>query len=324
MRVLNCSLIKLCLVVALLSMNHALGQGYPVKPVRVIVPYAPAGVVDILARAVGQKLGETWKQQFVIENIAGANGIIGTEVAGRAAKDGYTLLTIAGGNHLSNKSLRKLNYDPVRDFTGIAVLGSIPFVLSVHPSLPARNVREFAALARAKPGALNYGSTGSGSPTHLSAELLKVALKLNIVHVPYKGAPQVLTALLSGEVAASFLVPTSALPQAASGKLRMLAVSSAQRLEAAPDLPTFIEQGVAGFEVQNWIGLLGPAGMPQPVITQLNTEIEKISQHQDIKKRATSLGITLARMGVDEFNAMIATDAAKWDRAVRESGARVE
>jgi len=299
-------------------------QGYPSKPVRVIVPYAPAGVVDILARAVAQKLGESWKQQFVIENIAGANGIIGTELAAKAPKDGYSLLMIAGGNHVTNQALRKLAYDPVKDFTGVALVGSIYFVLSVHPSVPARDLKQLTALARAKPGQLNYGSTGSGSPTHLSAELFKTMQKLDIVHVPYKGAPQVLTALLSGEVALSFLVPTSALPQAASGKVRMLAVSGPKRLEAAPQLPTFPEAGLPGFEVDNWIGLLAPAGTTRSVVAQLNAEIGKIQQLPDIRSRASSLGITLAALGADELTATMAKDAVKWERIVKESGARVE
>jgi tripartite-type tricarboxylate transporter receptor subunit TctC len=313
------------LAAALLSCaSSTTAQSYPSRTVRIIVPYAPGGIVDIFARSLGQRLAETMGQQFIVDNVAGANGIIGTETASRAAKDGHTLLMVAV-NHVINPSMyRKLNYDPVRDFAAISIVGSTPYVLSVHPSIPARDLKELLALARARPGQLSYASTGAGSPTQLSAELMKSMSGVDMLHVPYKGAPQALSALLSGETALSFLIITSAIPHAKSGKLRMLGISTAQRVKLAPEVPTLAESGLPGYEMNGWIGLLAPQGVPAEILSRLNAETRKVLALPDVRDRLTNLGVEVLGSTSEDFAKAMRDDVVKWAKVVAASGAKPE
>jgi len=299
-------------------------QTYPTRTVRIVVPYAPGGVVDIFARTLAQRLAEKMGQQFIVENIAGANGIVGTETASRAPKDGHTLLMVAV-NHVINQSMyRSLSYDPVRDFAAVSMVGSTPYVLSVHPSIPVRNVTELLNLARSRPGQLTFASTGAGSPTQLAAELMKSMAKVDLLHVPYKGAPQVLAALLSGETALSFLIITSAVPHAKTGKLRMLGISTTQRVKLAPEVPTLAESGLPGYEMNGWIGLLAPSGVPAEILSRLNNETRAVLAAPEARDRLTNLGVEVLGSTIDEFSRALREDVQKWARVVKESGAKPE
>jgi len=311
-------------IAALIVPDAAHAQSYPTRPVRMIVPYGPAGTVDIFARAVGQKLGESLGQQFVIDNIPGANGIVGAEVAARAAKDGHTIMMVAV-NHTINPALyRKMAFDPVRDFSGISTVGSVVQVLSVHPSLPVRSAGELVALAKARPGQLNFSSTGSGSPTHLYGELIKRVAGVDMVHVPYKAAGPALTALVSGEVAASFLVMTSALPHGKAGRVRPLAVVGVQRSPLAPELPTLGEAGLKGFERESWVALIAPAGVPRDVIARLNGEVRKALESRDVRERLQAQGVHLGANSPEELDALMRSDAERWGELIRALDLKLE
>lgn len=317
--------------IAVLSMLLAMpaagyAQGYPNKPVRVIIPYSPGGIVDIAGRAIGQKLTDALGQQFIIDNRAGANGMVGTAVGARAPKDGYTLLAIAATpNHVVNASLyRKIPYDPVRDFAPIAMFGFSRNALAVHPSIPVKSVKELIAFAKARPGQLNNSSTGAGSPTHLNGELFKMLAGLDIVHVPYKGAPEALTGLIQGEVSLSFLTTPSAVPQSRAGRVRVLAVTGEQRHPALPEWPTMAEAGLPGLESVASLGFVAPAGTPREVIQLLNAEIGKALKAADVRSRLESLGMEIAYSTPEEFASRIQEDAARWGNVVKRLGIQLD
>lgn len=258
------------------TINAACAADYPAKPIRMVVAFAAGGAPDLIGRTVGQKLSESIGQPVIVDNRAGATGNVGAEIVARANPDGYTLFMATLSVAISPAFYKSLPFDPVKSFAPVGMVASVPLVLVVHPSLPARNVKELIELARSKPGSLNYATVGSGSPQHLSAELFKATAGVNLVHVPYKGGAQATTAVLSGESHLFFAGMPPALPHVKAGRLRALAVSTAKRSVSAPDVPTVMEAGLPGFEADNWNALLAPHGTPQAVVSRLNRELAKI------------------------------------------------
>jgi tripartite-type tricarboxylate transporter receptor subunit TctC len=304
--------------------HQAQAQAYPAKPIRIVVPYPPGGTTDILTRVIGQKLTAAWGQRVIIDNRAGASGNIGAEAVVRSAGDGYTLLS-ASTVHTVNPSLySKLSYDPLKDFTPIALLAQVANILVVHPSLPVKTVKEFIAFAKKRPGELNFSSAGNGSAPHLTAEMFKMKTGVNIVHVPYKGAPPAMTDLLAGHVALTFATAPSAVPHVQSGRLRALGVSSATRIPALPNVPTIAEAGVPGYEAIGWSGLVGPSGMPQAVVGRLNTEVVKVMHAPEVSKRLGDLGLEVRTSTPAEFAAFLKAEVVKWAKVVKDSGARID
>ncbi|MCI3951780.1 MAG: Uncharacterized protein K0R53_1277 [Burkholderiales bacterium] len=320
------ALIALCavaLAVAALAPS-AWGQTYPAKAIRIVVPFPAGGTSDILSRAIGQKLTEEWKQPVVVDNRPGAGANIGAEIVVKSPADGYTLL-LASTIHTINPSLyRKLAYDPIRDFTPITLIAATSQVLAVHPSLPVRTVKELVAYAKKRPGQINYSSAGNGSQPHLTAELFKSRTGIDIIHVPYKGGPPAMNDLLAGHVALSFATSPSAVPHVKSGKLRALAVSTAKRISALPDVPTIDESGVPGFEASGANGLVGPAGMPAAVVEKLNAAIVRIVKEPAMQKFLSEQGAEPLTTTPAEYGAYIKSEVAKWAKAVKDSGARVD
>lgn len=312
------------ILVVFLAWSPTHAQNYPSKPIRMIVPFAAGGILDIVARAVGERLTTSLGQPIIVDNRSGAGGSIGTEIASRAAPDGYTLLTGHIGTHAINPSIYpKLSYDPEKDFAPITLAATFPLGLFVHPSVPAQSVRELVALAKAKPGAINFASAGSGGPTHMAGEMLKAMAHVDIVHVPYKGNAAALNDLLGGRVQLFFSNLATALPHARAGKLRALAVSTAKRSQLAPELPTVAESGVPGYDLTNWIGMFAPAATPRPIVLRLNRDISAILNAADLKDRFRTQGIDLVSTTPEAFAAFIHAELAKWRKVVKESGAKV-
>ena len=310
----------------LLFAGNALAQSdaqYPVKPIRMIVPSAPGSGPDIMARAIGQKLSESLGQSIVIDDKPGAGGIIGSETAAKAAPDGYTLIMSNAGSHAVNASLyAKLPYDPVRDFAPVTLVAMAPNILIVHPTLPVRSARELIALAKAKPGALTFGSGGNGSTAHLSGEMFKTMAGINIVHVPFKGSPAAVIGVISGQIAMAFPNIPPALPHVRSGKLKALAVTTAKRSAAVPELPTVAESGLPGYEATAWFGVLAPAATPPQIIASLNAAIVKIVRTHDMQERLMAEGSEAVGNTPEQFGQIIRNDIAKWAKVVKASGAR--
>jgi tripartite-type tricarboxylate transporter receptor subunit TctC len=302
----------------------AIAQGYPAGPVRVIVPFPPGGGVDGAGRLISQKLTEALGKQFIVDNRPGANGMIGSELAAKSAKDGYTLM-VNGANFVTTPSLyAKVTYDPVRDFEPVSLIALAPNVLVVHPSLPVKSVKELIALARARPGQVNFAGSGSGSTPHLAAELFNTLAKVNMVHVPYRGTGPAIIGLMSGEASVMFMPTTNAVPLVRSGRLRALAVTSRERVPAMPGLPTVSESGLKGYESSQWYGLLAPAGTPADVIALLNSQVAKIMQAPEMRQRMTDEGLVAVGSTRDDFAAYIKTELAKWAKVIRASGAKVD
>ena len=297
---------------------------YPTKPIRLIVAFAPGGSVDLVARLVGQKLGETLGQQLVIDNRPGAGGNVSAEIAARAAPDGYTLY-ICSASLVVNVSLyRKVRYDPVKDFAPITLLANVQNVLVAHPSLPARNVKELVALAKARPGRINYASTGSGSSGHLAMELFKAMAGIDLLHVPYKVIGQATTDLLSGQVSLWFPTVPGALANIRAGKINALAVAGAKRSPALPGTPTVAESALPGFDAATWYPVLAPAGTPKPVVDTLNKHIVAILRTPDVSEHLTSQGVEPIGSTPAQLAAHIKAELPKWAKVVQASGARVD
>jgi len=296
-------------------------QNYPEKAVRLIVPYAAGGNADLLGRVVGQKLGEMFSQQFIIDNRAGANGVIGTELLARAAPDGYTLAFTASG-HSINPGMYKVPYDPIRDFAPIAQTSSTPILIAVTAALPAKNVKALAALAKARPGDLSYSSQGNGSPGHLAGVLFNSMNRINIVHIPYKSTSQAITDLTSGQVQMMYPSATSILPHVKAGRLRAVAIASKTRSALAPEIPTAAESGMPGFEAGIWNGVLAPANTPPAIIDKLHGAIAKIIQSPDVRERILGMGADPALSTPAEFSAFIAAELKKWTKVIKDSGAK--
>lgn len=304
-----------------LAVPHVGAQGYPVKAVRVIAPFPAGGSSDLVARIVSQKLGEATGQQFLVDNRPGAGGTLGTELAAKAAADGYTL-TIGNLSPLAvNPHLfRKLPYDPLKDFTSISLLAVGTTVLVVHPSLPVRSVKELVALAKARPGQLNFGSGGSGTPAHLVGELFKSMARVNIVHVPYKGTGQSINDLIAGQIQFVFASMPVGLPHVRSGRLRALAVTSDKRTSLAPELPTVAEAGISGFALDSWWGLNGPAGMPGDVVARLNTLLLQVLKRSDVREGMANLGLEPRASTPQEYAAFTKSELDKMGRLVKAIG----
>jgi len=307
-----------------LAAAHAAAQAFPLRPVRVVVPFPPGAGADITTRLYAPRLSEALGQQIVVENRAGAAGNIGAEVVARAAADGYTLLTAPASLAISQSLYRKLPFDLARDFRPVAMLASVPFVLVVHPSLPAQDVKGLIALARSRPGQINYASTGSGSSPHLTAEMFRMQARLDVVHVPYKGTPLAVTDLITGQVSFMFANALSVLPQVNAGRLRALGVTSARRNAATPQLPTLAESGLPGFESGTWFALLAPAGTPNEAVARLAAEIAKLGQHPDIREKLAAQGAEAVTMTPEQTAAHIRSEIQKWGKVVQASGARVD
>lgn len=305
--------------------NVAFAQSYPTRPIRILVPGPAGGTTDILARLVGQRLTESLGQSVVVDNRPGASGFIAAETAARATPDGYTLLMAYAGLLAINPSLyKKLPYDPQKDFAPISVVASVTNMLVVQPQSQARNVRELINSAKQRPGKLNFGSAGVGTSTHLCGELFKSMAGIDVVHVPYKGQALALTALMGGQLDFIFIGMPSVLPQVRAGRLRALAVSSAQRSPAAPDVPTVAESGVPGFDATTWFGVLAPQRTPKPVVNRLYGEVAAMLRQQAIKQSLISQGADPVGNSPDQFSAFIGQEIKKWADVVARAGAKAE
>jgi len=321
----ECSIIRAALLAAALACTHAAAQGYPTKPIRFVVPFAPGGTTDILARMIAQRLAEPIGQSVVVDNRPGANGAVGSELVAKSPPDGHTLIMgYLGSLAIAPNLYAKLPYDAVRDFAPITLAASTTQAIVSHPSLPARNARELLVLARARPGQITYASAGIGSPSHLAGELLKAMAKIDMVHVPYKGSGAALADLLGGHVALSFGGLAAAAPQVKAGRLRVIAVANAKRSNAMPDVQTVAEAGLPGYEVPSWFGVLAPAGTPREVISRLHAEITKIMQSADVKERLAADGAEVVANTPEQFSAYIRAEITKWGKVIREAGIRPE
>jgi len=317
--------VKACALAALAIPASAYAQVYPAKPVRMIVAYPPGGGTDIVGRMVAQKLGETLGQSVLVENRGGASGNLGTELAARAVPDGYTILMGNVAPNAINVSLFKnLAFDPVADFVPVSLVASTPNILVVHPSIPARTVKEVIALAKAKPGTLNFASAGVGSSSHLAGELFRILAGADIVHVPYKGAGPAIVDVLSGQVQLYFATMPAAMPHVKSGKLAAVAVTSSRRSQALPDLPTTAEAGVPGYEASTWYGVLAPARTPAAVIARLHENIVKILAVSETRARLADQGFEPVGNSPEEFGAYIKSEIAKWGKVIGDAGIRPE
>ena len=305
--------------------GNVIAQSYPVKPIRIIVPFPAGGGTDIAARIAGTRLSEALGQPVVVDNRAGAAGIIGTELAAKSAGDGYTLLMGSNGPLAINPGLQsKLPYDPLRDFAPVALVTIMPFLMVVHPALPVKSVRELIVLAKARPGQLNYASPGSGSTTHLATELFKAMAGLNIVHVPYKGVAPASTDLISGQVQMMSGDLSTLMPHVKSGRMRPLAVTGAKRSTLLLDMPTVSEIGVPGYEASGWFGVLAPAGTAQDIIKRLNEEIVKGLAASDVRQRLAGLGGEVAGGSPEQFGTHLRQEIAKWGKLIRALGLKPE
>lgn len=304
----------------LLAAPHTSAQTYPSRVVRIVVAYPPGGSIDVVARLVNQRLTSALGQQFIAENRAGAAGNIGTDYVAKAASDGYTLLMGSAASISSAPAVyAKLPYDPVRDLAPIIQIANQPNVLTAHPSVPARTLKEFIAIAKANPGKFNYGSSGIGASQHMTAELFAMLTGVKIEHIPYKGGTPAMTDLISGQIDFMFTPAPNAIAFVKSGKIRGIAVTSLKRSSALPELPTMDESGLKGFELLGWIGLLGPAGTPREIVDRLNAEINKLLAG-DIRLRLTELGLDAVAGTPEHFSAFIRQDIAKYVKIVKVAG----
>jgi len=312
---------------ALILVWHApaLAQNaYPAKPIRIISIFAPGGGNDVICRLVAQQLTERLKQQVIVENRVGANGIVGSEAAARSAPDGYTFTLIPSGHTVNASMYKKLPFDSIRDFTPITLVGSGPLVLAVHPSLPAKNVKELIALAKARPGQLTYVSSGVGASGHLAGALFDSMTGTQMVHVPYKGMSLAVSDLMGGQVSMTFGTSLSVIPHVRTGRLRALATTGAQRSPALPDLPTIAESGLPGYEASLWYGFVGPARMPPEIVQRLNTEIAAILAQPDTREKLASQGVDARSTTPDEFARILTADVARWAKVVQKLGLQAE
>jgi tripartite-type tricarboxylate transporter receptor subunit TctC len=300
----------------------ATAQNYPEKSIRMIVPYAAGGNADLLARVVSQKLGEAFAQQIIVDNRAGANGVIGTELLAKAAPDGYTLAFTASGHSINPGMYARVPYDPIRDFAPICQTSSTPILIAVTAALPAKTVKALVALAKSRPGDLSYASQGNGSPGHLAGALFNSMNGVSIVHIPYKSTAQAITDLTSGQVQMMYPSATSIIPHVRAGRLRAVAIATKQRSALAPDIPTAAESGLPGFEAGIWNGMLAPAGTPAAIIEKLHATVAKIIQSADTRERILGMGADPAISTPAEFSEFIAAELKKWTKVIKDSGAK--
>jgi tripartite-type tricarboxylate transporter receptor subunit TctC len=316
---------KICAALALgvMAATPLGAQPYPAKPVRFIIPFAPGGGSDFTGRLVAQKLSERMGQPFIVENRPGAGGNLGAEMALKSPPDGYTLLIISA-SYTVNPSVYKLSFDPINDVTPIIQISGGPYVVAVHPSVPANTLAEFVALAKKQPEKLAYGSSGNGSVMHVSTQYFLETAGIKVLHVPYKGTGPALQDTIGGQVQLIFGAIPTTLPHVKAGRLRALAVTTAKRVAAAPELPTVAESGYPGYEVTNWHGLVGPKGLPKEVVERLNREINGVITSEDMKKVLASDGLEPAGGSPAQFSEVLKNEAARWGKVVKEAGIKVE
>lgn len=300
------------------------GRGYPNRPIRLVTPTAAAGGSDAHARVIGEKLAGSWGQQVIVDNRPGAGSTIGTELVARATPDGYTLLLVAVGHAINVSLYKKLNYDTLRDFAPVIMLSSSPSLLVVAPTIPVASLKELIEYAKARPGQLNYGSSGSGNSGHLAMELLKMMTGIDVIHVPYKATAQAQTALLSGkDLQLMFASPASVLPHAKAGRLKALAVSSAKRFPTMPEIPA-VSETIPGYEADFWYGVVAPAGTPAKIIARLNQEINRILAMSEVNERLQRLGVERVGGSPQQADKHIRSEIVKWTKVVKQSGASVD
>ena len=299
-------------------------SNYPNKTIRIIVGFAPAGPADLIARVIGDKLTEAWGQSVIIENRAGAGTNIGSELAAKAPPDGYTLFMPTVANAINVSLYPKLAYDPVKDFSYVTDIAKVPGIVVVHPSVPAKNIKDLIAIAKAHPNALRHGSTGIGSPHHLAGELFKTMAGIKMIHVPYKGASPALVDVVAGHIEVYFGAFVSVLPHVKSGRVRPLGVTTLKRVTVMPDVPTISEQGLKGFETGSWFGVAVPSGTPRDIITKLHNEVVRITKLPEVTERIASEGAEFVGDTPEQFTAFFKSEIDKWGKAVKASGAKPE
>ncbi len=310
----------LCVLAGFFAASPVCGQGYPAKPIRMIVPFAPGGNTDIIARVFTPKMSENLGQQIVVENRGGAGSVIGTEIVARAAPDGYMLLVVSAAHTINPAMIKKLPYDSVRDFTPISLLADVPTAFVVHPSLPAKTVREFIALARARPGAINYSTAGSGTVGHLAAELLSSMAKIKLVHVPYKGSGPSMVDLVAGHVQMQLSSMPAAIQHVRTGRLRMIAQTGKQRSSAAPDTPTMVESGLPDFVVSSGFGMFAPAQTPRAIIERIHAALVKALNDPAVRENLSKQGAEVVASTPDEYDQFNRAEIAKWIKVVAQAG----
>lgn len=316
-------LTKLAIALGALAAGFAHAQPYPNKPIKIVAPFAPGGGTDFIARLIAQKLTEKLGAQVVVENKPGAGGNLGAEQAVRSPADGYTLLLVAG-SYTVNPSLYKLTFDPVSDITPIIQLSQGPFIVAVHPSVPAKTLKELIDLVKKQPDKLSYASAGSGSITHLASAMFVDMAKLQIVHIPYKGTGPALNDAIAGNVQVLFGSPSTTIPHIKSGRLRALAVTTTNRIGAAPDVPTVAESGLAGYEVVLWHGLVGPKGLPRAIVDRINAEANQILKVKEMDTLLATDGVAAAGGTPEQFAATIKSDIERWGKVVKQAGVKVD
>ena len=305
----------------LLAPSLAVGQAYPAKAIRVVVPFSPGGTSDIIGRTLGQKLSEAWGQPVIMDNRAGVAGSLGAAIAAKSPADGYTLLVgNVGPIAINNQIYKTVGYDSLKDFTPITLAVTAPQIVVVHPSVPAKTFKEFNALVKKQKGNINYGSSGPGSISHLSAELYKRMTKTEMLHVPFKASALITIALLSGEIDVVFSDMAVVLPHVQAGRLRALAVTGAKPTPLVPGLPTVSDSGVPGFVMTSWWGMFGPAGLPQPVVMRLNSELVRILKTPDVQKTFATLGVDAANSTPDELAALVKSEVPRYAKLIQEIG----
>ena len=300
----------------------ALAQGYPAKAIRVVVPFAPGGATDITGRTLGIKMSDAFKQTMVVDNRAGGGGIIGADIVAKAPPDGYTVLLATPAETAILPHMQKMPYNPLKDFAPVSLATSSPLILVVHPSLPVKSVKELIALVKARPGQLGYGSAGNGGVHHLAAEQLKVAFKLDITHVPYKGVGAVIPDLIGGHIPMTFSSMPPSMPYVKTGRLRALAVTSTRRSSAAPDVPTMIEAGVPGFVATNWFAYFVPVGTPGTIIGTLNAEINRTLKLEDVKAKLVELGLDTLGTTPEELGKFLRDESEKFEKLIKLAGVK--
>jgi tripartite-type tricarboxylate transporter receptor subunit TctC len=312
---------------ALISLTSAAAsaQSYPTKPVRMIVGFPPGGGTDVVARVISQKLSEWYGQSVVVENRPGATGTIGADLIAKSAPDGYNLIMGHVNSHgIAPNLFAKLPYDPIKDFAAVAYVGYVPNVLAVHPSVPARSVKELVELAKSQPGVMNYASSGNGSTQHLAGEMFKQLTGTSIVHVPYKGSGDAIKDLLGGTVNMNFDTMPPVMAHIQAGKLRGLAISTPRRLSQLPDVPTFEEAGIKGFDVTNWYGVMAPGGTPRELVNKLNADINKAMQVPEVRARLEAVGTQLREQSAAEFESFMKAEVSKYEKLIKSANIKIE
>lgn len=313
------------LVGAFVASGNSLAQTYPSKPIRIIVPWTAGGTADTLARIVGQNLGTSLGQQAIVDNRPGASGQIGSEFVVKSAPDGHTLvLATTAPNSTAPSLYSKLAYDPQKDFSAISLVALTFYVASVNPTLPVRNIQELVALAKARPGQLNFSSPGNGTPNHLSGEMLKTMAGIQMQHIPFKGSAQAIADVIGGQIPLNFENIAVVLPHIKAGKVRALGVTSTERNRFLPEVPTIAESGYPGFEAVGWFGLMGPAGVPREVLNRLNAETVRLLNLPEVNSRILNLGAEVKPTTIAEFEAFNRAQIAKWSKVIKDSGARID